>query len=234
MQKVLVIKQVLVEGPGIIGMELLRLGLDMVVIEPYAGDAIPETLDGYGALILLGGPMSVYDESEFPYLVEELKLLALALKDSVPVLGVCLGAQLLARAAGAKVYPGPVCEIGYYSVSVTDDGRDDVLMAGLPGELNVFQWHGDTFDLPEGATRIASSEAYKNQMFRVGSVAYGTQFHLEVTLEMVASWVETQRDEVERAGLDAEEILSASKGQLPVIHKNGAVIIKRFLELVGQ
>ncbi|MBE9528077.1 MAG: gamma-glutamyl-gamma-aminobutyrate hydrolase family protein [Proteobacteria bacterium] len=234
MQKVLVIKQVLVEGPGIIGMELLRLGLDMVVIEPYAGDSIPESLDGYGALILLGGPMSVYDESEFPYLTKELKLLALALKESVPVLGVCLGAQLLARAAGAKVYPGPVKEIGYYSVSVTDEGRDDTLMAGLSGELNVFQWHGDTFDLPEGATRIASSLAYKNQMFRVGSVAYGTQFHLEVTAEMVATWVESQRGEVESAGLDAEEILSASKGQLPFIHKNGAVIIKRFLELVGQ
>ncbi len=233
MQKVLVIKQILREGPGIIGMELLRLGLDMVTIDAYAGEHLPKNLDGYGALIVLGGPMGAFEEDVYPFITEELRLMHLALKESVPVLGVCLGAQLLARVAGARIYSGSKKEIGYYKVSLTEEGRNDPLMEGLPGELAVFQWHGDTFDLPEGAVNLASSELYENQMFRLGSSAYGIQFHLEVTAEMVTDWVKSQKEEIENAGLDTEKILLANNARLPMVHKSGAVIIKRFLELIG-
>ncbi len=233
MKKVLVIKQVLHEGPGIIGMELLRLGIDMVTVEVYNGEVIPETLDGYAALIVLGGPMGVYEEEVFPFITEELRLIRHALKESVPVLGVCLGSQLLARAAGAKVYRGTVTEIGFYSVAVTEDGRIDPLTRGLTGDLSVFQWHGDTFDLPEAAALLASSKTYPQQMFRVGRAGYGIQFHLEVTVEMVIDWVERGREEIGAAGLDAEAILSVAAGRLPGIHKNGVVVIRRFLGLLS-
>lgn len=138
------------------------------------------------ALIVMGGPMSVNDPLSWLRLEE--RFLARAISGGVPVLGVCLGAQLLAKCLGARVYPMGHKEIGWYPVRFTEAALDDPLFQGLPCEETLFHWHGETFDLPAGSHRLAGSDLCANQAFRFGSVLYGLQFHPEVTPEIIASW----------------------------------------------
>ena len=138
------------------------------------------------ALVVLGGLMSVNDP--LPWLRQEERYLMRAISSDVPVLGVCLGAQLLARCLGARVYAMERKEIGWHPVHLTEAGRDDPLFRGLPAEETVFQWHGDAFDLPHGSEKLASSDLCPNQAFRHGSNLYGIQFHPEVTPEIIAAW----------------------------------------------
>ena len=137
-------------------------------------------------LIFMGGPMSANDD--FAYLRQELECIRQAVERGQPVLGVCLGSQLLAKAMGARVYKNSTKEIGWFDVQLTDAGRQDALLSGLDSPEAVFHWHGETFDLPDGATWLAYSECCRHQAFRVGSNIYGLQFHLEVTPEMIADW----------------------------------------------
>ncbi len=147
------------------------------------------SLDGYHGLIVLGGPMSVYDDAGFPHLLTEVELIRDALQRGIPILGICLGAQLLARALGASVRPNPRKEIGWYDVSLTEEGRLDPLFGHFAQSERIFQWHGDTFDLPDQAVRLAHSEACENQAFRYGEHAYGLQFHLEVDAALIERWL---------------------------------------------
>jgi GMP synthase (glutamine-hydrolysing) len=129
--------------------------------------------------------MSVHEEERYPFLKWEKAIIRTALKEGIPTLGVCLGAQLIAAAAGAEVYEGNFKEIGWYPISVTIEGEMDSLLGHLSGKAMVFQWHGNGFDLPKGAQRLASSLHYENQAFRIGKDIYGLQFHLEVTPAMI-------------------------------------------------
>src|SRR5439155_18314763 len=126
----------------------------------------------------------VNDDTEFPWLAQEKGLIASAVRDGVPFWGACLGVQLLAASLGARVYPAPEPEVGVMAVTLADEAMSDPVFVGLPRELPTLQWHGDTFDLPNGAVRLAGYEAYPNQAFRWGRNAYGVQFHLEVTPHM--------------------------------------------------
>ena len=144
--------------------------------------SIPQS-DG---LILLGGPMSANDDLLF--LHHQLRAIEIALKQEIPVLGICLGAQLLAKAAGGKVYRNTAKEIGFHNVERTGDGQRDPILCGLNATECVFHWHSDTFDLPAGAKLLASSSLTRNQAFRFGESAYGLQFHPEVTPAMIAQW----------------------------------------------
>jgi len=171
------IQHVPYETPGLIAAEAARHGIDLSVCRTYRGDPLPtlDTLvgiDGHGelgGLVVMGGPMGVGEVSEHPYLAGELELLAAAVAAGLPVLGVCLGAQLLAAALGARVYRGERPEIGSGSVSLTAEGRaDPVLGAAGLAELPVVHWHEDTFDLPPGAVLLAGSALYPHQAFRVG------------------------------------------------------------------
>jgi GMP synthase-like glutamine amidotransferase len=137
-------------------------------------------------MVVMGGPMSVNDD--LPFLRRELALIAEAVNFEIPVLGVCLGAQLIAKAMGAKVYRNNIREIGWAPVTFTEAARRDLLFEGLSAPETVFHWHGDTFELPWNAELLASSPACRNQAFRAGSRIYGLQFHLEVTPEMIAQW----------------------------------------------
>jgi len=138
------------------------------------------------ALVFLGGSMSANDD--LPYIRHEIRLIREAISQRRPVLGVCLGSQLIAKALGAKIYKNAVKEIGWAPVTFTDAARQDPLFTGLDASEVIFQWHGETFDLPRGAERLASSAACQNQAFRWGDRVYGLQFHLEVTPEMIAQW----------------------------------------------
>src|SRR5205823_5670297 len=137
-----------------------------------------------GGLIFMGGPMSVNDD--LPYLRQEQGFIAQAIAGGKPVLGICLGAQLIAGTLGARVYRNPVKEIGWYPIRLEDAAADDCLFRELPPEHIVFHWHGETFDLPAAAVPLASSAACRHQAYRVGSNVYGLQFHLEVAPEMIA------------------------------------------------
>ncbi|MDD4956379.1 MAG: type 1 glutamine amidotransferase [Candidatus Omnitrophica bacterium] len=186
---VLIIKHIEIEGPGIIGEVLDGKDCRIRTVELSRGEALPRGLGGVRAVISLGGPMNVYEEKKYPFLAEEDKLIKEALAKEVPFLGICLGAQLLAKAAGAKVKKARDKEIGFYTVELTLEASIDPVMKGLPGILDVFQWHEDTFDLPVGSVLLASGETSRNQAFRLGKNAYGFQFHLEVDGEMVKNWI---------------------------------------------
>jgi GMP synthase (glutamine-hydrolysing) len=167
----------------------VRLGLDPV----------PDHTD-FAAVVAMGGPMGVGDAVEIPWLTEEIDFIARAVAGGVPVWGVCLGAQLLAAALGARVYRGDVPEVGIGTVELNDDGAHDAVWGGMPRQFPVMQWHSDTFDIPEGAVLLAGSDRYPHQVFRYGN-SYGVQFHLEAPVELAAQWLDIPeyRDSLEAA-----------------------------------
>ena len=143
------------------------------------GDPLPEP-DSLGGLVVMGGPMGAGDVQAHPHLARERHLIGEAIARELPVLGVCLGAQLVASALGAAVRPSPREEVGLGTVRLTRAGRDDPVLGGAGVELPVLHWHRDVFELPEGATLLASSEACRHQAFRAGAWIYGLQFHVEL------------------------------------------------------
>ncbi len=186
------------EGPGSLGPLLKSLGIELEILKPFKGDTIPENLgDG---LLVLGGPMGVYEEAQYPWMTGELIAIRKALAASLPVLGICLGSQMLAHAAGAQVFRGALPEVGWRPITLTPAGKKDPLLEGLPETFNVFHWHGDTFTLPKNAELLAGSDWFPHQIFKVGAKAYGFQCHLEVTEGMVRDWAHLYAKELVPAG----------------------------------
>ena len=183
--RVLAFRHVPFEGLGLLEPALSARGVSIHYVDAYQpGAVIPRAAD-YAALIFLGGPMSVNDD--LPYLRLEMEVIRDAVARRQPVLGICLGAQLIAKALGAKVFVNTRKEIGWFDLQFTSAAADDPLFSGLSTET-VFHWHGETFDLPPGAELLASSELCRNQIFRIKPHVYGLQCHLEVTPAMVADW----------------------------------------------
>jgi GMP synthase (glutamine-hydrolysing) len=193
---ILIIKQVEQEGPGLIEKMFAANGWGFMTIELSRNEKLPSDFDGIGALVVLGGPMNVYEEKQYPFLKEEESLIRKALIEEVPILGICLGAQLLAKTCGGQVKKAPHKEIGWYKVEKTVDGKKDTLFAAGPDHIQVFQWHEDTFDIPEGAVLLAEGKDCKNQAFRVGQNAYGLQFHIEVTEDMIRNWFQSEEEAI--------------------------------------
>ena len=190
----LALQHVPYEGPGLIAAAAFRRGLDLRLCHPYRGESLPspEELDG---LVVMGGPMGVHDTAEHPHLAREVELIAAMTRAGRPVLGVCLGAQLLAHALGASVYRGQRAEIGCGTVSLTGTGREDPVLGSTgAATLPVVHWHEDTFELPAHASLLAGSALFPHQAFRVGTNAYGLQFHVEVERELARAWRELLPD----------------------------------------
>jgi GMP synthase-like glutamine amidotransferase len=185
--KALVLQHIECEPPGVYEDVLLERGVDIQRVELDRGETLPPWSE-FDALIAMGGPMSVNDDADHPWLTDEKRAIADAVHAGVPFWGVCLGVQLLAASLGARVYPGPAPEVGLMNVTLSDAALADPMFEGLPREVLTLQWHGDTFDLPDGAVALAGSPAYPNQAFRWGERAYGVQFHLEVSTEMAKEW----------------------------------------------
>ena len=186
--RLLVLQHIACEPPAAFEDELLSRGLDLVRVELDEGEPLPDWRE-FPAIVVMGGPMGAYEEAEHPWLAAEKRLLRGAVEADVPVWGVCLGAQVLAGALGARVYPGERPEVGLLPVELTPAAASDPVFGEAPSSFPTLQWHGDTFDLPDGATLLASSPAYPNQAFRIGR-SYGLQFHIEVSLELATEWGE--------------------------------------------
>lgn len=194
--RALVLQHVAIEGPGTLASCLEARGWTLETIALYEGARLPEDAQGYQTVIVMGGPMGVYDEAAYPFLRHEHRFLTRVLTQGVPLLGICLGSQLLAKALGARVYRNPQKEIGWYTVDLTPAGVTDPLFAGLTSPIPVFQWHSDAFDLPVGATPLASSPLCTHQAFRYGDRVYGLLFHLELTPAVIHSWLTAFHDEL--------------------------------------
>lgn len=192
---VLICKNVSAEGPGTIEEYLNLERIPYKIVDLSIGEALPETA-AYDTLIMLGGPMSVNDDLR--YIRDEEVLVRDFAANRKKMLGICLGAQIMARALGARVYKGPAPETGWYDIALSPEGLADPLMDRLASNpetggacniFKVFHWHGETFDIPAGAARLASSELYPNQAFRYGGVAYAFQFHIEVSEQIIYDWM---------------------------------------------
>jgi len=194
-------------------------------------------LAGYHGLVVLGGPMSVNDTDRFPHLTTEMKLIEQAMKRNLPVLGICLGAQLIARTLGASVYPNKEREIGWYDVTPTIEAESDPLLAEFRGTEKVFQWHGDTFDIPNSGVHLAFSPLCVNQAFRYGATVYGLQFHLEVDEPMIIRWVRVSENRKEIAGLqgkiDPDRIQMETPDHIQRLHRLSDRVFGEFIKLFG-
>ncbi|MGC1305647.1 MAG: glutamine amidotransferase [Phormidesmis sp.] len=183
MRKILTVIHKETTSPGLVGEKLTAMGYELDIRAPILGEALPDDVTQYAAMLVFGGPMSVNDDEL--YLQKELDWIRQVLAAKVPYLGICLGAQLLAKVLGARVqtHGSALEEIGYYSVYPTASGE------GLfPPELKVYQWHKEGFDLPEGAVLLAKGDDFVNQAFRWGNNAYGLQFHPEMTADLLDFW----------------------------------------------
>ena len=170
-------------------------------------DTMPTSPLGHDAIVILGGPMSVYDD--LPYLQKEQELIRNAMKNDTPVLGICLGSQLIARAAGGRVYKGKKKEIGWYYVYLTPASSNDIFRGFTDKAIRIFQWHGDTYDLPANAKILAYSDLYP-QAFRIGS-AVGIQFHFEVNEPLIQTWIKEYGAELIAEKIKPESILPTPK-----------------------
>jgi GMP synthase-like glutamine amidotransferase len=206
MKRATVLKHVPFEGPGRIAERLTKRGYELELRELHRGEPVPEAVASGDLLVVMGGPMGVADVGapEFPFLRPELELLARCIEVDAPVLGVCLGAQLLAAAAGARVEPMKhpdgrrAYEIGWASLSFLHEGAHDALLAGLPARAPVLHWHGDAFELPGGARRLAATELCPNQAFALRSRLFGLQFHCEVGAADVDGFLQSDAAFVQR------------------------------------
>ena len=231
---VLVLQHIACEPPGVFEDVLVEHGATIHRVELDEGEPLPDR-QRFDAIVAMGGPMSATDDDAHPWLTAEKQLIAGSVRAGLPFFGVCLGVQLLAASLGARVYRGALPEVGLLPVEVTAAGRDDPVFAALPDDLVTLQWHGDTFDLPEGATLLASSPAYPNQAFRYAN-AYGVQFHLEISDEMAREWasVPTYAASLEQTlGPDtAAPFVRSIEERSVEMRSHGRRLFERFLDVV--
>jgi GMP synthase (glutamine-hydrolysing) len=220
-----VVRHVPHEGLGTLARPLADAGFEIRFHDAWSESRVTrdEAVDA-ALLIVMGGPMGAYDIDRYPFLRAEIDGIAARLDREQPTFGVCLGAQLIARAAAARVYPGERFELGFDPVELTASGRESAL-ASLADGTRVLHWHGDTFDLPHGAIRLASSSAYREQAFSIGAHAIALQFHLEIDAPQFESWIDAGADDIRRAGATPEALRVA-------MNENAASLATRSAEVL--
>lgn len=192
--RVLVVQNFDSTGLGQIGAALDEAQARNEVKKPYLGEELPDGIDGHDALIVLGGGQNALADDDHPYLPRLAALMRRFAEGDKAVLGICLGSQILARAFGATNLIGAAPEFGWQQIELTQDAANDPVLSKVPASFPIFQWHDDTFTLPEGAVRLAANDATQNQAFRVHRAAYGIQFHFEADRPLVRKWNERFAD----------------------------------------
>lgn len=204
MPKILSVQNIQCETLGLLEQMFVDDGYQVEKVNTQ-NDPVPTSPLGYDAIVILGGPMSVYDD--LPYLQKEQELIRNTMKNETPVLGICLGSQLIAQAAGGRVYKGKKKEIGWCNVYLTPASSNDIFRGFTDKTIRIFQWHGDTYDLPANAKILAYSDLYP-QAFRIGS-AVGIQFHFEVDEPLIQTWMKEYSTELIAEKIKPESILPA-------------------------
>lgn len=238
MKKILVCQHVSHEPLGILNPLLKKSGFRIKYINFGRHPDLRPSLKDYHGLVILGGPMNCDEVEKYPNLTHEVSLIQQALEAKKPILGICLGAQLMARALGAKVTCNPQKEIGWYPITLTDEGKKDPLFFHIRDIERVFQWHGDTFEIPQGAIHLASSPLCANQAFRFGTNAYALQFHLEVDEAMIKRWltISTNREELEflKDKIDPERIKKETPAYMAPLTRKGEALFREWIKFFGK
>jgi GMP synthase (glutamine-hydrolysing) len=230
--RVAIVENTLVTHHGLVGVALHERAALVDIYRPWTGQPLPATPDA-DALIVFGGEQSAMDDDIHPYLADLARLMVAYTDADRPVLGICLGSQLLARAYGAANHLGTAPEFGWVDVTKTDAGQSDPVLSVLPESFAVFQWHSDTFTVPDGAAHLATSATACPQAFRIGRATYGTQFHFEASRAVVADWLRRFPESVERAApgwAARHDDLAESLGQQADTH--GLALARAWVDLV--
>lgn len=226
MKQVLAIRHLAFEDLGTLEPAFIAAGHQVRYVEAPTGDLPTLDIAVPDIVVVLGGPIGACEEGRYPFLRDELSLIEARLKAARPLLGICLGAQLIARVGGARVYPGEQKEIGWGEVELTEEGSQSVLapLAAKP----VLHWHGDTFDLPRDAERLASTALYPNQAFSIGPRVLALQFHLEASAQALESWLVGHAVELAHAGTDLQSL----RDNAPVSSAVGSEILRNWLNSI--
>jgi GMP synthase (glutamine-hydrolysing) len=195
--RVAIVENTRITHHGQVGVALHEAAALIDLYKPWSGQPLPQSVDA-DALVVFGGEQSARDDHTHPYLPDLAHLMADYTAMDRPVLGICLGSQILARAYGAENHLGAAPEFGWVDVTLTEAGRADPVLSQVPQTFPIFQWHSDTFTLPAGATHLAQSPTAQNQAFRIGRATYGTQFHFEASRSVVQDWSKTFPESIER------------------------------------
>ena len=223
------VRHVALEDLGLLSAVLDRAGWDVAFCEAAIDDLGHASIENADLLIVLGGPIGVYEAEAYPFLTQEIQLLERRLKQDRPTLGICLGAQLIARALGARVYAGGTREIGWGRVALTDQGATSCLSPLAEDGAHVLHWHGDTFDLPNGAMRLASNAHYENQAFAYGRNALALQFHLEADPRQLEEWYVGHAVELSAAGIPVTDLRLATAAVAPQLQDRASRIFGRWI-----
>lgn len=235
MKRVLTIINITDDPTGYIGELLEAHGIAYDVIDASVQPIPDPTM--YDALVVFGGPQNANEDDKYPYFLQEKVVLRKAVAQEIPVLGICLGGQLLASVLGGTVKKHTLTEIGFSEVQCTDEGKNDPLYVGLAGHQMVYQWHEDTFTLPAGAVRLMTSEKTENQAFRYGRNAYGIQYHIELTPMMLDTWLHEpslKQEIVGTLGSDEYKRIMSERPQYYSLYKEHTrVMFENFLRIGG-
>lgn len=232
MKRALVFRHVPHEGLGTLEPFFEKSKVNIEYCDLFTGDPISDDLERYDMIISMGGPMNADETDRYPFLLDERETIKEAIRLKLPVFGICLGSQIIARALGANVYPGPKKEIGWFPIHLKEEAKKDpVFSAFKEKDPVVFHWHGDTFDLPKGAVLLASSDLYPNQAFRFDQHVYAFQFHIEVTASMIQDWILKGPEELEQVKtyVSADKMLKDTEKNISGLGQNAENVYARLL-----
>ncbi len=230
MKPVLFLQNITIEGPGTIAAFLKERNIPLEIRDLFTSDSLPESPDDFGSIVIMGGPMNVDEEEKYPYLSTEKEFIKEAVDRNLPILGICLGAQILAQVLGAEVEKNAYSEIGWMTVNLTKQGKSSSIFRGLPEEFEVFQWHSDRFEIPKDAIHLAYSASCENQAFQYREKVFGLQFHFDVDANESARWAKEYMLSLRgEERLAAHELVSTPNHEASTrVQRNARLVFENF------